>query len=99
MRQDTWFTAKLVRSGATPLLLATLAFAPAASAQEATPLPPMVVHADGQKVKISGILVDRHGDQLRVREGNVATHNVLLTNDTKISTPSGLFKMDRKMRY
>ena len=98
MRQHTWFRAKLVWAGATPLLLATLAFAPAASAQGATSLPPMVVHADGQKVKISGIVVDRQGDQLRVREGDVATHTVLLTNDTKISTPSGLFKMDRKKR-
>ncbi|HKN66283.1 MAG TPA: OmpA family protein [Gemmatimonadaceae bacterium] len=61
-------------------------------------LPPMVVHADGQKFKISGILVDRNGDHLRVREGDVATHTVLLTDDTKISTPSGLFKMDRKRR-
>jgi outer membrane protein OmpA-like peptidoglycan-associated protein len=98
MRQHTGFRGKRVGAGATSLLLATLAFVPAASAQDATTLPPMVVHADGQKVKISGILVDRHGDQLRVREGNVATHTVLLTNDTKISTPSGLFKMDRKRR-
>jgi outer membrane protein OmpA-like peptidoglycan-associated protein len=85
-----------------PLLLATLAFAPAAvSAQQETAaaqLPPLIVTAEGEKVKFAGILVDRQGDKLRVREGNTALHNVLLTDDTKISTPSGLFKMDRKRR-
>jgi OOP family OmpA-OmpF porin len=98
MRQKKWVIAKVSCSRVAPLLLATLAFAPPASAQEAASLPPLVVHADGQKAKISGILVDRNGDQLRVREGNVATHTILLTDDTRISTPSGLFKMDRKKR-
>ena len=55
MRQHTWFRAKLVSAGATPLLLATLAFVRTASAQDPTSLPPVVVHADGQKVKISGV--------------------------------------------
>jgi len=98
MRQKKWLRGKLACSGATPLLLAALVLAQPASAQGVASLPPLVVHADGQKFKISGILVDRNGDQLRVREGDVATHTVLLTNDTKISTPSGLFKMDRKRR-
>jgi OmpA-OmpF porin, OOP family len=87
-----------VRSYLTPILLATLAFGLPASAQEPQPLPPVVVHAEGQKAKISGILVDRQGDKLRVREGDVATHTVLLTDETRISTPSGLFKMGRKKR-
>ena len=100
MREKKCFRGKLAWCRATPFLLATLAFAQMASAQAqaVASLPPLVVHADGQKFKISGILVDRNGDQLRVREGDVATHTVLLTNDTKISTPSGLFKMDRKRR-
>jgi len=98
MRQTNWIRAKLVSEATPLLLLATLAFAQRGSAQAATSLPPMVVHADGQKVKISGIVVDRNGDHMRVREGTVATHTVLLTGDTKISTPSGLFKMDRKPR-
>lgn len=97
MRQKPWLRGKLVCSGAMPLL-AALALAHPVSAQGVASLPPLVVHADGQKFKISGILVDRNGDLLRVREGDVATHSVLLTNDTKISTPSGLFKMDRKRR-
>ena len=97
MRQKPWLRGKLVCSGAMPLL-AALALAHPVSAQGVASLPPLVVHADGQKFKISGILVDRNGDLLRVREGDVATHTVLLTNDTKISTPSGLFKMDRKRR-
>jgi outer membrane protein OmpA-like peptidoglycan-associated protein len=85
-----------------PLLLAALAFAPAAaSAQQdaaAAQLPPLVITADGEKAKFAGILVDRQGDKLRVREGNTALHVVLLTDDTKISTPKGLFKMERKRR-
>jgi len=97
MRQKLWLRGKLVCSGVMPLL-AALALAHPVSAQGVASLPPLVVHADGQKFKISGILVDRNGDLLRVREGDVATHTVLLTNDTKISTPSGLFKMDRKRR-
>jgi outer membrane protein OmpA-like peptidoglycan-associated protein len=81
--------------------VATLAFAPPVAAQNAqatASLPPMVVHPEGQKVKISGIIVDRNGDQMRVREGETATHTVMLTDDTRIGTPSGLFKMDRKRR-
>src|SRR3954452_12989647 len=48
-----------------PLLLAALAFAPAAaSAQQdaaAAQLPPLVITADGEKAKFAGILVDRQG--------------------------------------
>ena len=87
-----------VRTYLAPILLATLAVGLPASAQEPQPLPPVVVHAEGQKAKISGILIDRQGDKLRVREGDVATHTVLLTDETRISTPSGLFKMSRKKR-
>lgn len=98
MQQRKWVSTKVACTRLTPVLLATLAFAQPASSQAATSLPPMVVHADGEKAKISGILVERNGDQLRVREGEVATHTVLLTDATKISTPNGLFKMDRKRR-
>jgi OOP family OmpA-OmpF porin len=87
-----------VRSRLTPLLFAALAFGLPAAAQEPTPLPPMLVHADGEKSKFSGVIVRRDGDKILVRQGDIATHTVLINDDTRISTPSGLFKMDRKKR-
>jgi outer membrane protein OmpA-like peptidoglycan-associated protein len=58
----------------------------------------MLVHADGEKAKFSGVIVRRDGDRILVRQGDIATHTVLINDDTRISTPSGLFKMDRKKR-
>ena len=89
-----------VRSRLTPVVLAALTLGLPAAAQEPTaqPLPPMVVHADGEKAKFSGIIVSRNGDTLRLREGDVATHTILINDQTRISTPSGLFKMERKRR-
>jgi OOP family OmpA-OmpF porin len=87
-----------VRYKMTALLLAAMAYGLPASAQEAQPVPPRVVHAENQKSVFPGIIVDRHGDTMRVREGNVATHTVVITDETRIGTPSGLFKMERKRR-
>src|SRR5690242_15174325 len=100
MKHNAQAGTNVVRSHLTPLVLAAVAFGLPAAAQEPQPqpLPPMVVHADGQKAKFSGIVVDRHGDTIRLREGDVATHSILLTDETRISTPSGLFKMSRKKR-
>jgi OOP family OmpA-OmpF porin len=92
--------ANAVRSRLTPVVLAALTLGVPAAAQEPTaqPLPPMVVHADGEKAKFSGIIVSRNGDTLRLREGDVATHTIVINNDTRISTPNGLFKMSRRRR-
>jgi outer membrane protein OmpA-like peptidoglycan-associated protein len=92
--------ANAVRSRLTPVVLAALTLGVPAGAQEPTaqPLPPMVVHADGEKAKFSGIIVSRNGDTLRLREGDVATHTIVINNDTRISTPNGLFKMSRRRR-
>ena len=92
--------ANAVRSRLTPVVLAALTLGVPAAAQEPTaqPLPPMVVHADGEKAKFSGIIVTRNGDTLRLREGDVATHTIVINDDTRISTPNGLFKMSRKKR-
>src|SRR5689334_3118853 len=100
MKNDARTVSNAVRSHLTPLVLAALTFAAPAGAQEPTPqpLPPTVVHAYGEKAKFSGIVVARQGDTIKLREGDVATHTILLTEDTKISTPNGLFKMGRKRR-
>lgn len=88
----------VTRSRLAPLLLATLLLGRPVSAQQPTPLPPMVVHADGEKTEFSGVVVRRNGDTVLVRQGDLATHTVLITDATRITTPSGLFKMDRKKR-
>ncbi|HEY2379278.1 MAG TPA: OmpA family protein [Gemmatimonadaceae bacterium] len=100
MKTNARAVTNVVRSHLSPLVLAALAFGLPAAAQEPQPqpLPPMVVHADGEKAKFSGIVLDKKGDTIRLREGNVGLHTILLTDDTRISTPSGLFKMSRKKR-
>jgi len=100
MKNNALVLTNVVRSRLTPLLLAGLAFAPRAQAQDTTAqaLPPMVTTAEGEKAKFAGVVLDRHGDTVRVREGNTALHTVLLTSDTHVGTPNGLFKMGRKRR-
>lgn len=78
------------------LVLALLVVPGAAHAQYGVPtLPPVKVHADGQKVKIKGIVVDWNGDVLRVRQGDHAVHHVVITESTQIYTPAGFLKHDR----
>jgi outer membrane protein OmpA-like peptidoglycan-associated protein len=100
MKNNALVLTNVVRSRLAPLLVAGLAFAPRASAQDTTAqsLPPLVTTAEGEKAKFAGVVLDRRGDTVRVREGNTAFHTVLLTPDTKIGTPNGLFKMSRKKR-
>ena len=83
-----------------PLVLAALALGVPAAAQEPTaqPLPPMVVHADGEKAKFSGIIVTRSGDTLRLREGDVATHTIVSMTIHASRRRTVLFKMSRKKR-
>lgn len=79
-------------------LISSLALSLPAVAQQSVQLPPMMVYAEGQKAKIRGVIVDRNGDEIRVREGDKATHDIMLKDDTKIETPSGFLKMDRIRR-
>jgi len=79
-------------------LISSLALSLPAVAQQSVQLPPMMVYAEGQKAKIRGVIVDRNGDEIRVREGDKATHDIVLKDDTKIETPSGFLKMDRIRR-
>ena len=80
-------------------LVSSLALSlPARAQRDTAQLPPMMVYAEGQKAKIRGVIVDRNGDEIRVREGDKATHDIMLKDDTKIETPSGFLKMDRIRR-
>jgi hypothetical protein len=52
--------------------------------------------SSGQKVKVSGLIVGRHGETLTVKtpsEGNVI---VVLTDDTKVEQPKGVLKLDKE---
>src|SRR4051812_37378251 len=81
--------------------LSALAVSRPAHAQQnaVATLPPMVTFAEGQKVKIRGaVIVERRGVEILAREGNSATHIIVLTEDTKIETPTGAWKLDRVRR-
>ena len=91
----------LVLTAATPLVLVLAGFATRLPAQTPT-LPTTTVTATvfaaGQGAKIKGLIVSRNGDDMVIRDDAGATDVVTLTADTRISSPSGLFKMDKKSR-
>ena len=81
--------------------LSALAVCVPAHAQQnaAATLPPMVTYAEGQKVKVRGlVIIQRRGDEILAREGNSASHIIVLTENTKIETPTGPWKLDRVRR-
>ncbi len=57
-----------------------------------------VDYAPGQDAKIKGLILSRDGDDMTVHDENGTIAIVTLTADTKISSPSGLFKLDKKQR-
>ncbi|HEY4132221.1 MAG TPA: OmpA family protein [Gemmatimonadaceae bacterium] len=84
--------------------LVVLFMANRAGAQEPVRLPSQMVNAsatrfsEGQEVKVKGLIVGRDGDDMMVRDEDGHFDVITLTNDTKITSPSGLFKMERKER-
>ncbi len=84
--------------------LAVLFIADKVGAQEPVTLPSQMVTASrssfqqGQEVKVKGLIVGRDGDDMMVRDEDGHFDLITLTNDTKITSPSGLFKMGRKDR-
>jgi outer membrane protein OmpA-like peptidoglycan-associated protein len=57
-----------------------------------------VLYPEGEKASVSGLIVSRNGDDMRVRDENGAFTVVTLTNDTRISSPGGLFNMEGTRR-
>lgn len=51
---------------------------------------------DGEKVKISGLIVARSAESLTLRSANAGDAFVVLTPDTKVGMPKGLFKVRRQ---
>lgn len=85
------------------LPLAVFALAARLSAQNPQPLPPTVItqtvnFTQGQEAKVKGLIISRNGDDVIIRDEDAKIDVVSLTADTKISSPSGLFKMDKKAR-
>lgn len=84
--------------------LAVLALASHASAQAPVLLPstnvtvPYTSHAPGEGAKIKGLIVSRDGDDMTIRDEGGRMDVVTLTADTKISSPTGLFKTDKRRR-
>lgn len=93
-----------IRVALTLSALTLLAFAPNAQAQNPPTLPvtrvtaPSISYTPGQEAKVKGLIVSRDGDDMMLQDDQGHFNVVTLTADTKISSPSGLFKMDKKKR-
>ncbi len=75
-----------------------------ASAQTPVRLPvtrtvaPTVQFVIGQSAKIKGLIISRDGDDMLVRDEMGGTDLVTLTAQTQISSPTGLFKLEKEPR-
>jgi OOP family OmpA-OmpF porin len=78
------------------IALAILSLATAAPAQTAMPVA-SVSYAPGGAGKVTGVIIGRQGDDLLIRDANTkATSTITLVAATRISSPSGFLKLDRK---
>ena len=89
-----------VLAAATPLVLLLAAFASVSAQTQTLPATTVTatVFAAGQAGKLKGLIISRNGDDMVLRDDAGGMDVVTLTADTKISSPSGLFKMDKKHR-
>lgn len=77
---------------------------PAGAQQQPLRLPtqhvtvPQKTYTRDEGAKIKGLIIARDGDDMTIRDETGYLDVVTLTNDTKISSPSGLFKTERKRR-
>jgi len=66
-------------------------------ARPSIPARPTVRWAPGQEGKVKGAIMTREGDEMLVRQqSSNDISSVTITDGTKISSPSGLFNIDRK---
>jgi OmpA-OmpF porin, OOP family len=83
-------------------LLCALAAVPRLSAQDPVSMyrpQPSLSYTQGSEVKISGYIISRNGDSLLVRDETTnAVSLVMLNDDTRITTPSGTFRLGRERR-
>ncbi len=82
--------------------LIALLLAPRLPAQQPVSLPNssviMTSYPAGQGARVKGLIISRNGDDMVLHDEFDRTDVVTLTADTRISSPSGLFKMDKKHR-
>jgi outer membrane protein OmpA-like peptidoglycan-associated protein len=59
---------------------------------------PQQTFQPGQGAKVKGLIISRNGDDMMIRDETGYLDVITLTADTKISSPSGLFKTEKKRR-
>src|SRR6185503_7997128 len=85
------------------LVVLFAAFAAHLSAQTPQPLPATTVTApanftEGQGAKVKGLIISRRGDDMVIRDEDGHVDVITLTEGTRISSPSGLFKTEKQPR-
>jgi len=94
--------APVARVAARLLALPLVTFATSLSSQTPAQLPKTVTTATafpaGQGASVKGLIVSRNGDDMIIHDESGNVDIVTLTADTRISSPSGLFKTDRRPR-
>lgn len=77
--------------------IAVLVASPVAGVAQAVRLPPpTVTFPTGERGKVTGLIISRDGDNLLVRdETTKRVSEVRITDDTKISSPSGFLNLER----
>lgn len=56
----------------------------------------LALGADGQKVKVEGLITARDGESLTLKSSKAGNVVVTLTDDTKVQTPKGIFRHAEK---
>jgi len=59
---------------------------------------PQKAYSPGEGAKVKGLIISRNGDDMVIRDETGYLDVVTLTADTKISSPSGIFKTEKKRR-
>jgi outer membrane protein OmpA-like peptidoglycan-associated protein len=86
------------------LVLASDVGAQQTNTERPVSLPPTKISAPrnefsrGEDATLRGLIIGRNGDDMLVRDQFKRTNVVTLTQDTRIWSPTGLFKLERKQR-
>jgi OOP family OmpA-OmpF porin len=59
---------------------------------------PQKTYSPGEGAKVKGLIISRNGDDMVIRDESGYLDVITLTADTKISSPSGIFKTEKKGR-
>ena len=86
------------RQGAAVMLGAAMLLGGATMARaQSAPMQPTVIYVANQTASLSGVVIGRNGDDLMVRDpATQQVSRVTLNNTTKIQSPSGIMKLEKK---